>query len=102
MHDADTIFVPMFHMNHSLCVQARELLRWDQLRLSQESGVSLLKLRAYETGAARLRSISQQAIAYAFEKQGLLFFPGEPPMFGANVRGCCPDPRTSPDYYLLE
>lgn len=102
MTTSTTLRIPRFHMTRHLCVQARELLGWDQLRLSRECGVDLLKLGLYEVGIITLKPISRQAIAYTFEKQGLLFFPGELPLRGGNVRGCCPDPRKSPDYHLLD
>lgn len=92
----------MFEMNRKLCVQARELLGWDQTRLSAESGVGLLAIGMYEAGMRVLRPISCQALAYAFEKEGLVFLRGEAPIFGANVRGCCPNPRNASDYHLLE
>lgn len=99
---SDTILIPRFQMTRNQCVSAREMLGWDQTRLSHESGVSLLAVGMYEAGMRRLRPISLQAIAYVFEKQGLVFLNGEPPIMGANVRGCCPNPCSSPDYYLLE
>lgn len=102
MSEVHTLRIPMFVMDHRLCVQARELLGWNQERLSQETGIRLLTITFYELGARTLRPITRQALAYRFEKEGLVFFPGEPPMFGGNVRGCCPDPHNSADYHLLE
>lgn len=94
--------IQLFHMDRKLCVEARERLKWSIEKLADQSGVSALAIEQYETGFRKLKSISLQAIAYAFEAERLMFFPGQPVMTGGNVRGACPDPRRSPDYSQIE
>jgi transcriptional regulator with XRE-family HTH domain len=94
--------IALFQLTREQCIQAREMLGWNIQRLADESGVTPLAIEQYESGFRKLRPISRQAIAFAFETQALMFIPGYAPTFGDNVRGACPDPRGEPDYNLLE
>lgn len=94
--------VPLFHMNRDLCLQARQRLDWGIDRLADESGVSPLAIEQFESGFRRLKPISLQAIAYAFEAKGLMFIPGYGILTGDNIVGACPDPQLSDDYFQVE
>lgn len=94
--------IPLFHMNRAFCVQARQRLDWAIDRLAHESGVSPLAIEQFESGFRKLRPISLQAIAFAFEAQGLMFIPGYGILRGGDVQGACPDPRLSDDYFQVE
>ncbi|OLU22353.1 hypothetical protein BVH03_24260 [Pseudomonas sp. PA15(2017)] len=94
--------IQLFHMDRKLCAAARYRLDWSIDRLAIQSGVSALAIEQYESGFRKLKPISLQAIAYAFEAEKLMFFPGQPVMTGGNVRGACPDPRLSSDYSQIE
>lgn len=83
------------------CSQARELLGWGANDLAAKSGVSLQAIQQLEHGA-HLNGVSMQALAFALEAEGLLFFPGHPPLKGENCRGSTKDPRGRLDYHLLE
>lgn len=83
------------------CAPARSRLGWSVEALAFRSGVSRSAIRSIENGA-ELRSITMQALAFAFEAEGLIFIPGDPPMSGDNCRGATKDPRSSRDYHLLE
>ncbi|WP_110632514.1 helix-turn-helix transcriptional regulator [Pseudomonas sp. CC120222-01a] len=83
------------------CAQARARLDWSVEALSFRSGVSRAAIRAIENGA-ELRPVTMQALAFAFEAEGLIFLPGHPPMTGENCRGSTRDPRSRRDYHLLE
>lgn len=83
------------------CEPARLQLGWSIDALAFRSGVSPGAIRCVENGA-ELRRVTMQALAYAMEMEGLVFFPGHPPMRADNCRGATPDPRSRGDYHLLE
>ncbi|MEX5340578.1 multiprotein-bridging factor 1 family protein [Pseudomonas sp. I2] len=83
------------------CEPARSLLGWSVEALAFRSGVSPAAIRKIEAGA-ELRRVTMQALAYALEAEGLMFFPGYPPSRGANCRGATPDPKERDDYHLIE
>ncbi|MBH3412814.1 helix-turn-helix domain-containing protein [Pseudomonas putida] len=83
------------------CVPARELLGWSQEALVFRSGVSVRAIQSLERGKD-LNAVSMQALAFAFEAEGLVFFPGHAPLKGENCRGSTKDPRSRHDYHLLE
>lgn len=84
------------------CRQARDMLGWSVEVLAFKSGVSPKAIRDLETGDRTLRSVTMQALAFAFEKEALIFLPGHPPMIGDNCRGGTRDPRGRDDYHLIE
>jgi hypothetical protein len=86
--------IALFQFTPTHCVQARAMLGWTVDQLSREAGVSVEDIHRFETqqdvaDAARL------AIAYRFEAQGLVFFPGFAPGRGVNVRQSTPDQMAS-------
>lgn len=83
------------------CAVARTMLGWSVEALAFRSGVSPRAIRSIENGA-ELPRVTMQALAYAMESQGLVFFPGHPPLRADNCRGATQDPRTRDDYYLIE
>lgn len=83
------------------CAPARELLGWNVDALASASGVSPHAIHQLERGG-RLKPVSMQALAFALEAEGLVFFPGHPPLTGENCRGATKDPRDRRDYHLLE
>ncbi|EKT4524940.1 helix-turn-helix transcriptional regulator [Pseudomonas putida] len=83
------------------CAEARSMLGWSVEALSFRSGVSPRAIRSIENGA-ELRRVTMQALAHAMEAEGLVFFPGHPPLRSDDCRGATPDPRTRHDYHLIE
>ena len=83
------------------CAPARSRLGWSVEALAFRSGVSRNAINRLEKGI-RLREVTMQALAFAFETEGLIFIPGHPPMSGDNCRGATKDPRSRRDYHLLE
>ncbi|WP_243430466.1 helix-turn-helix transcriptional regulator [Pseudomonas sp. 51_B] len=83
---------------------ARELLGWSIEDLSSASGVSPQAIQRLEGGASltSLRTVSMHALAFALEAEGLVFFPGHPPLRGMNCRGSTKDPQSRSDFHLLE
>lgn len=83
------------------CCPARQLMGWSIDNLSSASGVSSQAIQRLE-GGEQLKAVSMQALAFAFEAEGIVFFPGHPPLKGENCRGSTKDPRSHRDYHLLE
>lgn len=83
------------------CGPARKLLGWSIEDLSSASGVTSQSIQRLERGE-QLKAVSMQALAFALGAEGLMFFPGHPPLKGENCRGSTKDPRDHSDYPLLE
>lgn len=84
------------------CAPAREMLGWSIEALAFKSGVSPAAIRDLEQCARPLRRVTMQALSYAFERERLVFLPGQPPLRGANCGGATLDPRARHDYHLIE
>lgn len=89
-----------FRQEH--CAKAREILGWSVEALAFKSSVSVKAIQGFESCERELRRVSLQALAFTFEKEGLVFIPGHCPSPGENVRGCTEDPKLRPDYHLIE
>ena len=83
------------------CLQARAMLGWSLEHLSRESGVSVAAVQRFEAGGS-LRDVTRLALAFRFEAEGLVFFPGFAPGRGMNLRGTTPNPVERKDYKLIE
>ncbi|MEX7554448.1 XRE family transcriptional regulator [Pseudomonas monteilii] len=83
------------------CEPSRFALEWSVEALAFRSGVTPDAIRAVELGI-ELRRVTMQALAFALEAEGLIFFPGHPPLRSDDCRGATPDPRTRDDYHLIE
>ena len=84
------------------CAKARAVLDWSVDALSFRSGVSREAITGLEAGTRTLRQVSMQALAFAFEQEGVVFLPNVAPMIGDNCRGSTTDPRDRADYHLIE
>lgn len=83
------------------CAAARTVLGWSVETLASRSGASPDAIRRLENGA-ELRRVTLQALAFALEAEGLIFFPGHEPMRGENCRGATRCPKSSDDFHLIE
>lgn len=83
------------------CAAARQMIGWSVEALAFRSGVSPGAIKRVERGM-ELRAVTMQALAFALEGEGLIFFPGHEPLRGDNCRGATKDPRTRADFYLVE
>ena len=83
------------------CEPARSLLGWSLEALAFRSRVSLDAIRRVE-GGIEMRRVTMQALAFAFETEGLIFFPGHLPFRSDDCRGATADPSMRDDYHLLE
>lgn len=83
------------------CAAARLMLGWSVEALAFRSGVSPGAIKRVERGL-ELRPVTMQALAFALEGEGLLFFPGHVPLRGENCRGATKNPRNRSDFNLVE
>lgn len=84
------------------CVQARKLLGWSCQALAFRSGSSVKAIEQFESGTRELRNVTRQALAYALEAEGFLFFPGHEPVRSNGCPGPTLDPRQRNDFHLIE
>lgn len=91
---------PTFSARH--CSVAREMLDWSIEALAFRSAVSVKAIKDLESGTRKLNQVTMQALAYAFENEGLIFIPGHPPSKGENCRGATTDPKQRDDFHLIE
>ncbi|WP_311882627.1 MULTISPECIES: XRE family transcriptional regulator [unclassified Pseudomonas] len=93
--------IALFQFTPTHCVQARAMLGWSVEQLSREAEVSVEDIQRFETqqdvaDAARL------ALAYRFEAQGLVFFPGFAPGRSASVQGVSSEAVGRGDFAMAE
>ncbi|MBB3240510.1 DNA-binding XRE family transcriptional regulator [Pseudomonas sp. Tn43] len=93
--------IALFQFTPAHCAQARAMLGWSVEELSEESGVSIDAIQRFEAERDVL-DVTRLALAYCFESQGLVFFPGFATGRGMNVRGSTPDPVGRADYAMVE
>jgi hypothetical protein len=84
------------------CSVAIEMLGWSIEALAFRSSVSVKAIKDLEGGTRKLNQVTMQALAYAFENEGLIFMPGHSPSIGENCRGATSDPKYRDDYHLIE
>jgi hypothetical protein len=84
------------------CARARALLGWSREALAFRSGASVGAIAQFESGSRPLNDVSRQALAYALEAQGLLFFAGHEPVWSDGCPGPTLDPRQRIDFHLIE
>jgi hypothetical protein len=84
------------------CIQGRKLLAWSREALAFRSGASVKAIEEFESGSRELLCVTRQALAYALEAQGLLFFPGHAPFKSNGCPGATLDPRQRSDFHLIE
>jgi len=84
------------------CSRARAMLAWSCEALAFRSGASVKAIQQFESGSSCLRDVTRQALAYALEAEGLLFFSGHEPVRSNGCPGATLDPRQREDFYLIE
>jgi hypothetical protein len=93
--------IALFQFTPAHCAQARAMLGWSVDELARESGVSVEAIKRFEAKLDVL-DVTRLALAYRFESEGLVFFPGFAPGRGMNVRGSTPNPVGRADYAMVE
>jgi hypothetical protein len=93
--------IALFQFTPAHCAQARAMLGWSVDELARESGVSVEAIERFEAKRDVL-DVTRLALAYRFEAEGLVFFPGFAPGRGMNVRVSTPNPVGRADYAMVE
>jgi len=93
--------IALFQFTPAHCAQARAMLGWSVEELSRESGVSVAAIQRFEAGQDVL-DVTRLTLAYRFEAEGMVFFPGFAPGRGMNLRGCTPNPMERADFAMVE
>lgn len=93
--------IALFQFTPTHCAQARAMLGWSVEELSREAGVSMDAIKRFEAKREVL-DVTRLALAYRFESEGLVFFPGFAPGRGMNVRGATPNPVVRADFAMVE
>ncbi|WP_339430901.1 MULTISPECIES: XRE family transcriptional regulator [unclassified Pseudomonas] len=78
--------IALFQFTPTHCVQARAMLGWSVEQLSLEAEVSVADIQRFEA-QQELADAARLALAYRFEAQGLVFFPGFAPGRSASLAG---------------
>lgn len=93
--------IALFQFTPTHCTQARAMLGWSVEELSREAGVSVEAIERFEA-KREVRDVTRLALAYRFEAEGLVFFPGFAPGRGMNVKGSTPNPVGRADFAMVE
>jgi len=93
--------IALFQFTPTHCTQARAMLGWSVEELSREAGVSVEAIERFEA-EREVRDVTRLALAYRFEAEGLVFFPGFAPGRGMNVKGSTPNPVGRADFAMVE
>src|SRR5471032_2694692 len=93
--------IALFQFTPTHCAQARAMLGWSVEELSVEAGVSVEAIQRFE-GERDVLDVTRLALAYRFESEGVVFFPGFAPGRGMNVKGSAPNPMARADYAMVE
>jgi hypothetical protein len=93
--------IALFQFTPAHCAQARAMLGWSVEELSQESRVSVDAIQRFEAEREVL-DVTRLTLAYRFESEGLVFFPGFAPGRGMNLRGSTPNPVGRADFAMVE
>ncbi|WP_392890869.1 multiprotein-bridging factor 1 family protein [Pseudomonas migulae] len=93
--------IALFQFTPAHCAQARAMLGWSVDELSRECGVSVDAIERFE-GRRDVPDADRLALAYRFESEGLVFFPGFAPGRGMSVRGAAVDTVGRGDFAMVE
>lgn len=93
--------IALFQFTPAHCAQARAMLGWSVEELSAEAGVSVDAIHRFEAEQDVL-DVTRLTLAYRFESEGLVFFPGFAPGRGMNVKGTTPNPVGRADFAMVE
>lgn len=93
--------IALFQFTPAHCAQARAMLGWSVDELSRESGVSVDAIERFEA-RRDVPEADRLALAYRFESEGLVFFPGFAPGRGMNMKGSAAEPMGRADFAMVE
>lgn len=93
--------IALFQFTPAHCAQARAMLGWSVDELSRESSVSVEAIERFEA-RRDVPDVDRLALAYRFESEGLMFFPGFAPGRGMNMKGSAAEPMGRADFAMVE
>ncbi len=93
--------IALFQFTPAHCAQARAMLGWSVEELSRDSGVSVDAIERFE-GRRDVPDADRLALAYQFESEGLVFFPGFAPGRGMSMKGSAADAAGRAEYAMGE
>ncbi|MCP1497483.1 hypothetical protein J2Y86_002190 [Pseudomonas migulae] len=93
--------IALFQFTPAHCAQARAMLGWSVDELSRESGVSVDMIERFEA-KRDVADADRLALAYRFESEGLVFFPGFAPGRGMNMKGASADAVGRAEYAMAD
>ena len=93
--------IALFQFTPAHCAQARAMLGWSVDELSRESGASVDAIERFEA-RRDVADADRLALAYRFESEGLVFFPGFAPGRGMNMKGSAAEPMGRADFAMVE
>ena len=93
--------IALFQFTPAHCAQARAMLGWSVDELSRESGVSVDAIERFEA-RRDVPEADRLALAYRFESEGLVFFPGFAPGRGMNMKGSSTESMGRADFAMVE
>ncbi|VVN20880.1 hypothetical protein PS645_04293 [Pseudomonas fluorescens] len=93
--------IALFQFTPAHCAQARAMLGWSVEELSRDSGVAVDTIERFEA-RRDVPDADRLALAYRFESEGLVFFPGFAPGRGMSGKGSAVDSGGRTDYAMGE
>lgn len=93
--------IALFQFTPAHCAQARTMLGWSVDELSRESGVSVDAIERFEA-RRDVADADRLALAYRFESEGMVFFPGFAPGRGMNMKGSSTESMGRADFAMVE
>lgn len=93
--------IALFQFTPAHSAQARAMLGWSVDELSRESGVAVDTIERFEA-KRDVPDADRLALAYRFESQGLVFFPGFAPGRGMSMKGAPTDAVGRAEYAMGE
>ena len=93
--------IALFQFTPAHCAQARAMLGWSIDELSRECGVSVDAIERFEA-RREVPDETRLALAYRFESEGLVFFPGFAPGRGMSVKGSASNTVGRADFAMVE
>ena len=93
--------IALFQFTPAHCAQARAMLGWSVEQLSREAGVAVGEIERFEA-RREAADADRLALAYRFESEGLMFFPGFAPGRGMGRKGVGVESQDRADFVMAE
>ncbi|MBK5513444.1 XRE family transcriptional regulator [Pseudomonas sp. TH15] len=93
--------ITLFQFTPAHSAQARAMLGWSVDQLSREAEVSAEDIQRFEA-QQEVADAARLALAYRFESQGLVFFPGFAPGRSASLNAMAAETAGRGDYAMAD